>query len=475
VSLQLYGYQQKALVDLTRAWTELRRSGVAAPHLLLVSRTGTGKTVIAGEFLARVRARGKRSLFIVRDRTLLDQTSRHLDRVGITDHGVIAAGHRRERPDAPVQVCSAQTITAREAHPPGDVLVFDEAHGIVCDTSFAIAAAYPDATILGLTATPIRGDKKPLGAPHGVFHRLVQVEATFDQLVAQGALVDCTVISTLSGKPSDTYAMDPIAAVRAYGPGHKVVVFGRDRKHASELAQGAAAAGFRAASVHGESKDREDLLDRIGLPPSDPRALDVLANCDLLTQGWDCPPVDTIVLARGVTSWQAWMQICGRGLRPIPPHLRATFAKTEARIIDLRGCLWKHGHPAWDWTFALEGAAVRLPEGERLALTYCMLCGATYRREIGPACPRCGARMPPKPQRATRVKLAPMAAIDRDTAQMQRKEARFVELVRECVRKGHKPRWVGFAFRQEFGHWPKWAIDAAVWEAAALAPAGEPE
>jgi hypothetical protein len=462
----LRDYQTKALNDLRRAWVELYKSGQKAPRLLLVSRTGSGKTVVAGEFLRGVISKGKRANFVVRDRTLLDQTSRHLDRVGIPNHGVVAAGHKRMDPSAPVQVCSAQTLVARGYRPPADVLVFDEAHGIECSTSRAIVSAYPDATILGLTATPVRGDGKPLGQPYGVFERLVQVDATFEALVAQGALVDCDVIAPTEGRYSKTLGMDPVDALKKYGLGHKVVIFGPTVAEAAEFARGAAEAGFRADVVHGESANREDLLERIGLPPSDPRALDVLCNCDLLTQGWDCPPVDVLIIARGCGSWSMWMQICGRALRPIPPALRETFTKDKALIIDLRGAIWKHGHPGDDKRFALEGKPVRAAEDTE-RLQYCEECGATF--PYKPTCPRCGAKCVGESEegfggRAKQtVEEREMMAVLRgsktpDSVQLQV----FQSLVQKAVSNGYKPGWVGFKFKSRYGMWPQWSIPEAM-------------
>ena len=463
MTLVLRDYQVKALDDLRRAWSELRREGVQAPRLLLVSRTATGKSVIAAEFLRAVVAKGRRALFVVRDRVLLDQTSGHLDRVGVTDHGVIAAGHKRIRPGAAVQICSAQTLTAREAHPEADVLMFDEAHGILCESSKAIADAYPEATILGLTATPVRGDGKPLGVPYGVFQRLIQVEVTFAQLVKQGALVDVDVIAPV-GAARQHLAAHPIEALEQYGRGRRVVVFLRSIAQAEELAEQALARGFRAASVHGESEDREDVLERIGLPGDDPQALDVLTNCDLLKQGWDCWRVDTIVLARGCSSFSQYMQIAGRALRPVPPALREFETKGRALIVDLRGAVHKHGHPADDVEFALEGKPVKSKDKQQL--TQCKACGAVYRRK--PACPLCGFQPEPKPirSRVERAQLGnvkrrlDMNAAERAAADEAKQRAYFDELQRLAKLKSYKAGWVAYRFKAKFGRWPRFAREA---------------
>lgn len=460
-SVVLRPYQCAALDELAVRWVELDRRGIV-PHLLLVSRTGTGKTVIGGEFLRRVLAKGRRAAFVVRDRTLLDQTSRHLDRIGLVDHGVVAAGHRRNAPSLPLQVCSAQTLTARGEAPEADVLVFDEAHGSVCDTSRAIADAYPRATILGLTATPERGDGKPLGHnAGGIYHSLVQVRATYAELVSLGALAPFVLLGPTSGKPEKTLCEDPIVALTRDGRegGHpagrirKTVIFGADRAHARDLATGARAAGFRAAAVDGETKTSMEDIERFKLPTSHPRALDVLVNCDLLVEGWDAPCVEVLILARGCSSWSAYIQILGRALRPSPET-----GKTYALIRDLRGMCWIHGTPSDERIFALEGIASR-PAEALPALRSCTACGCTYRSIDAKACPRCG-RIPPPPPRPRVVAKAMGDVTGIPTASYTAKRAAFEALVKEQRAKGYKPKWVGVMFQQRFGHWPAFRVSS---------------
>lgn len=463
MSIVLRDYQQWALADLRAAWIDLRRAGVKAPRIVLVSRTGTGKTILAGEFLRDVVGKSRRALFVVRDRVLIEQTSKHLDRVGLEDHGVIAAGHPRHRPAALVQVCSAQTLTARGQRPEADVLVIDEAHGVECSTSRAIVDAYPDATILGLTATPVRGDGKPLGAPYGVFQKLVQVQITFAELVAQGALVDCIVLAP-KNRTVTNLTQKPIDVLTKHGRGRRVVVFGRDRKHAAELAAEAAAAGFRAASVHGESEDRDELLERIGLPPEDPRALDVLTNCDLLKQGWDSPRADMLILARGCSSFSQYMQICGRVLRPVPPAEWGLWSKPTALIFDLRGSVNKHGHPADDVQFSLEGKPVRRKDEEKLR--QCPSCGAVFHPR--PDCPMCGFSMasiaPRKPVRVERMPLyitkrrADMSPEELQALEEAQSRDYFDALCRRAAASGWKPAAVGMRWKARYGKWPPWPL-----------------
>lgn len=449
---RLRAYQEEFLAELSETCRDIRRRGLV-PRVLGVSRTATGKTVSAAELMRRCRENGRRIAFVVRDRTLLDQTSRQLDRFGLTEHGVIAAGHKRSAPGAPIQVCSAQTLTARGEAPEADVLIFDEAHGIVCDTSRAIVAAYPHATIIGLTATPERGDGQALGeASGGVFNAMVVVRVTFAELVAQGALVDCDVIGPTGGKATRELCEDPIVALKRHCHGKKTVIYGIDRAHADDLSQRAAAAGFRAASIDGSMSDaeRDRLLKRIGLPASDPDAINVLTNCDLLIQGWDCPPVEVGIIARGCEAWSTWIQICGRLLRPIPLEQRHLFSKDRALIVDLRGNVFVHGHPGEEREFSLSGTASK-PVDKTPKLRCCPKCGLTLRAT--PVCRACGFQMPAPPRPVVkRQAMAPVVAV----ATEAERRAFFEKCVREARRRGYNPKWASMRYLETFGRWPKY-------------------
>ena len=150
----LRDYQVRA-IDLVRA--EYRRGRKA---VLLVLPTGAGKTATASQLIAWAVARGRRCLFIVHRREIVLDTARRLRAAGVPC-GVVMSSEART--DAPVQVCSIQTLVAREQHPPADLLVWDEAHHCAAETYRAIRAQYPAAWHLGLTATPERSDGAPLG------------------------------------------------------------------------------------------------------------------------------------------------------------------------------------------------------------------------------------------------------------------------------------------------------------------------
>src|SRR5215469_364773 len=134
---------------------------------LLIAPTGSGKTIIAATLMADAVASGKDVLFVDHRRELTQQTSQKLYDIGV-DHGIVQAGFP-SRPGEKVQVCSVQTLHARAVRsrrmslPRADLLIIDEAHHVVAPTYMRLIEAYPDAVILGLTATPCRGDGRGLG------------------------------------------------------------------------------------------------------------------------------------------------------------------------------------------------------------------------------------------------------------------------------------------------------------------------
>jgi superfamily II DNA or RNA helicase len=174
--IRLRPYQDGAIKNLRTS------IGTGNKRVLLQASTGAGKTIVACEMIRLATIKGKRALFIAHRKEIIKQTSDKLDAFGI-NHGVIMANHERKN-DHVVQVASIQTLMRRDK-PEADLVIIDEAH-LSCSVSFKqIVEHYDGAVIIGLTATPIRGDGKGLGE---VYSDIISV-VPMTQLIAEGYLV----------------------------------------------------------------------------------------------------------------------------------------------------------------------------------------------------------------------------------------------------------------------------------------------
>jgi superfamily II DNA or RNA helicase len=190
--MQLRPYQIEAVAELRRT------IGAGQRRVICVSPTGGGKTLIACQVIAGAVAKGSRVLFLAHTREIIKQTSLKLSEAGV-GHGIIQAGLVAD-PAQPVQVASIQTLWTRAMRldrmplPAANVLILDECHRTLAPTYKQIIAEYPNAILLGLTATPCRGDGRGLG---GVFEAIVETPQVA-ALIEQGYLVGTKVYAPVN-------------------------------------------------------------------------------------------------------------------------------------------------------------------------------------------------------------------------------------------------------------------------------------
>jgi DNA repair protein RadD len=454
------------------------RQGMAAGtrRQLLVSPTGSGKGTLLSAMIARAVERGKRVLFIVAGRQLVDEFSDRLERQYQVDHGVVMAGHWRARPWLPVQVASIDTLAShvRRGHalPPADLIVVDEADLARADRFEKPLAAYPNAFVIGCTATPIRADGKGLGSLFQSLH----VAATPRELIEQGYLstydgwafepIDTSGIRTkggdfddqaldlvLQGRPGEQLAGDIVKQWHAHAAGRRTVLFAVTRRHSRELVE-----RFNAERVHGAPIARAEHVD--GDMPSGERAAifarvvagetQVVCNVGILCRGVDLPALEVAVFARPTKSLALFLQQAGRVFRTSPDT-----GKTHATLLDHAGNIVRHGAPDEDREWSLDQGVIRRADGaERLSsLTRCA-CFAIFETRLG-KCPACGKPIPehkPAEQRAlteiAEVRAVPVAEIAaRRSEEQERADARRLEsLVRKAITTGRHIRWAGYVF-----------------------------
>ena len=146
-----------------------RKVASGTRRILITAPTGAGKTILASEIVKRAAAAYKQVLFIAHRDELLTQARDKLKGFDIAA-GIIKAGREKDaRPMAPVQIAGVQTLHARAVRtkkmelPPADYLIVDEAHHVRATTYQKIVEAFPNAVVIGMTATPCRGDGRGLG------------------------------------------------------------------------------------------------------------------------------------------------------------------------------------------------------------------------------------------------------------------------------------------------------------------------
>lgn len=365
-------YQQKARDRIHAEWEAGRT------RTLLVLPTGTGKTIVFASVAAdQVRA-GDRVLILAHRGELLEQAADKLQR----STGLVSAV---EKADATclntwfrVVVGSVQTLqrTARLERFPRDyfgTIIIDEAHHAITDGYRRILDYFDHAKVLGVTATPDRGDMRNLGE---VFDSLA-FEYKLTDAIKEGYLcrimaqtiplkLDITDVGFTSGDYSlgqlgtalDPYLEQIAAEMAQRCKGRKTVVFLPLIKTSQKFRDLLNAHGFRAAEVNGQSADRKEVLADF-----DAGKYNVLCNSMLLTEGWDCPSVDCVVVLRPTKVRSLYSQMVGRGTRLSP-------GKTDLLLLDFLWMTDKHElcRPA---DLVCEDRAVARQMTENLAQTGC--------------------------------------------------------------------------------------------------------
>lgn len=325
--MELRPYQQEAKDAIFHSWDE------GIQKTLLVLPTGCGKTIVFAKVAEECVRQGDRVLILAHRGELLEQAA---DKIGRST----GLGCATEKAEATclgswfrITVGSVQSLMRESRLNKFDedyfnTIIIDEAHHCISDSYQRVLNHFHDAKVLGVTATPDRGDMKNLGS---VFENL-SYEYTLPKAIKEGYLspikavtiplqVDLTGVGVQSGdfKAGDLgTALDPYLEqiaekMKKYCVDKKTVVFLPLVKTSQKFRDLLNAKGFRAAEVNGESKDRAEILEDF-----DKDKYNVLCNSMLLTEGWDCPSVDCIVVLRPTKVRSLYCQMVGRGTRLSP-------------------------------------------------------------------------------------------------------------------------------------------------------------
>lgn len=437
--MQLWPHQIKAL-ELTRA--EMRKGN---KWVVIVKPTGTGKTV-TGTAACKVHLDKKpdgKVLWLCHREELVSQGWDTLTAAGL-DCGVIQANPTREvNPHRRVQCASIQTLVARGiVLPDVTMMVYDEVHHCMSSTWNAYAAQYKARGILGigLTATPKRADELPLG---DLYDAMV-CPITMREAIDQGFLVPYELQRPRNALRKGALAKSPVDAWMTYAKGRRTLVFAAHIPAAVQFRDEFRAAGVACEIVTGDlaSGERRDVLERYKTGVTK-----VLVNVGVLTEGYDDRPTSCIVLARSVGSIALFLQICGRGLRTAPGT-----SKKDCIILDLHGSSHKHGEPAEDREYSLDGEGIRRKNQPLSPERFCLLCGCTLEGDAA-VCPDCGSEKagckPPEIVNAELVKFAAKRreGDDKRASTLARWLAEAASLSQKSGRASHR-------YKATYGDWP---------------------
>lgn len=325
--MELRPYQQEAKEAVFEQWENGTR------RTLLVLPTGCGKTIVFAKITEDCVRHGDRVLILAHRGELLEQAADKIHKATGLGCAVEKAEESCQGSWFRIVVGSVQTLMRekRLGRFPADyfnAIIIDEAHHCISDSYQRVLQHFPEAHVLGVTATPDRGDMRNLGQ----YFETLAYEYTLPKAIKEGYLcpikaltiplkIDMSSVSVQAGdfKAGDiSTALDPYLEkiaqeMEKYCRDKKTVVFLPLVKTSQKFRDILNSHGFQAAEVNGDSQDRSEVLEAF-----EKGNYNVLCNSMLLTEGWDCPSVDCVVVLRPTKVRSLYCQMVGRGTRLSP-------------------------------------------------------------------------------------------------------------------------------------------------------------
>lgn len=485
--------------------------------ILLEAPTGSGKSVLLAMIINAVMEKNElwkrenRVYVIVHQTFLLQQMAGHLDKWRIP-HGLITSG-KYERPGVTVHVCTYQSLIKRPPEKAPALFIIDEAHRSGSKSYLTLAAKFPKTKIIGVTASPERGDGKGLkycpgldffGKNQGLYQVLIKCPHTMKELTEMGYLspikyyapplpgIDSVGVSMGDYKPEDIEKFlkekgvygDAIDHYEKIAPGTKCLVFNKTVAACYSFAESLNARGYRAAPLEGSQgkKQRADIIKRF-----ESGELTHITTCKLVLEGFDMPSIESVLDLAPTLSRALWHQKKGRLARPAP-------GKEFGIYIDPVGNVAQNTragdiYEIVDWRF--HGTGYNKKNRSQAAQDqYCPLCFA-YIPPPGNKCPDCGADKVNTPKKEPKsktmdgelVEVKPIPLYEREgeerkeiqekiSAAIQDKDiSGLIEIGKFLVSKKRLPFWIYdkmntkakiidiellYRIQRQFGYKPGW-------------------
>jgi len=459
--LQLRPHQSEVVEKLRDGFREGHRCQ------LLYAPTGFGKTEVAMAIMKAVAEKFKKCAMVLDRIVLVDQTSRRLDKYGIP-HGVMQAGHWRDKPEEHIQVCSAQTLELRKTFPDIDLLIIDECHvtrrGVV-----KFIKENPHIRVIGLTATPFT---KGLG---DIYTHVVGATPT-GELIEKGWLVplkvyvakeiDMTGVTKRAGEWAaedvSQRGMQIVGDVvhswhqkvhEVFGKPVKTIVFCAGVEHGRELVQRFAEAGYNFVSISYQEDDqyKKDMIQEFSQPDTQ---IHGLIATDILTRGFDVTDVLCGVSARPFSkSFSSHVQQMGRVMRSHEGKEFGLWLDHSGNFLRFRD----------DWDKVFYEGVTELKEGGEKAKkeptlkekkdAICPACKVLWTFP-GKICGGCGyERKPKQPLSMVNGELLELAETNKKL--MIDNKQFYAELLYYSKQKGYKEGWASHKYKEKFGVFPR--------------------
>ncbi len=449
---------------------EKLNEGFANGHTrqLLYAPTGFGKTEVAMAIMKAVADNYQKTAMVLDRIVLVNQTSMRLARYGI-EHGVMQAGHWRERPYEKIQVCSAQTLEKRKNTPDIDLLIIDECH-VLRRSTVNFLRDNPQIKVIGLTATPFT---KGLG---DIYTHIIGASPTGD-LIEKGWLVplkvfiakeiDMTGVKKVAGEWSadqvsergmrivgDVVSEWAKKTYEIFGKPVKTIVFCAGVDHGKELAKRFEDAGFNFKSISYKEDDdyKRMIIEDFSRPDTD---INGLIATDILTRGFDVTDVMIGVSARPFSkSFSSHVQQMGRVMRPHEGKEYGVWLDHSGNYLRFKD--------DWDRVFdygvdsldgGLEEKTKKEPTEKEKVEAKCPSCGALWIWKSD-ECGECGH---------VKKKIAQIQVLDGELQELAVANSKlkidnrqfFQELMHYATSRGYKEGWAAHKYKEKFGVFPK--------------------
>ena len=331
----LRDYQIKNKRSICELWAEKK-------SIMLQMPTGTGKTRLFSSLLKDIQVYANdheievNCLVMVHRMELVDQIVKELNKSYGLVSGIIQAGYKQE-PELNIQVASVQTLSRRLEiwkQKEFDIVIVDEAHHVPAESYRTILKSFPRAKVLGVTATPYRLSGEGFT---DIFEELI-ISPSVKQFIEKGILSgydyysvrhnsdiqrELDSVKTLQNGDytdadmsricdNDHIRAQIVETYQKYAPGKKGIIYTINKKHNCNLCEDFNRVGIRTVAIDSSTpKDvRNGYIDAFKAGE-----IDIICNVNIFSEGFDCPDIEFIQLARPTQSLSMYLQQVGRGLR----------------------------------------------------------------------------------------------------------------------------------------------------------------